>query len=106
MLEIDNIIPFSKRYEKETIREIIRSDSGYLKDLFFKDKRVIFSPQCLEELKRLTRGHKDNWERPKTPELSFLKKTKKYGVAYLYDFNNPKIEELNTNRFTEKQIKL
>ena len=59
--ELDDIILCSKRHSNETIRQIIRYDSGYLKDLMLKNDEVIFSEKCFEELKRLTKGHKDNW---------------------------------------------
>lgn len=39
IFEIDDIIPFVNRTEhvNHTIRQIIRYDSGYLKDLFIND---------------------------------------------------------------------
>ena len=46
VLDIDSIIPFSKRHKGETVREIIRYDSGYLKDLMIKDDRVVLSEAC------------------------------------------------------------
>ncbi|OKZ24631.1 MAG: hypothetical protein BHV77_04530 [Bacteroides sp. 43_108] len=49
VLDIDSIIPFSKRHKGETVREIIRYDSGYLKDLMIKDDRVVFSDTCFKE---------------------------------------------------------
>lgn len=57
IFEIDDIIPFINRKEhvNHTIRQIIRYDSGYLKDLFLKDNRVCFSEKCLAELLRLTK---------------------------------------------------
>lgn len=55
VLDIDSIIPFSKRHKGETVREIIRYDSGYLKDLMIKDDRVVFSDTCFNEIKRLTK---------------------------------------------------
>lgn len=61
---IDEKIHVSQRHPNETIRQIIRYDSGYLKDLFLKDERVVFSDDCMTEICRLTTGHKDNWETP------------------------------------------
>lgn len=66
ILNIDDIIPICKRadHKNQTIRQIIRYDSGYLKDLFRKDERVVFSKSCFADLKRLTKGHRDNWGNP------------------------------------------
>lgn len=64
IFDIDDVIPFSKRHKGETIRQIIRYDSGYLRDLFLKDERVSFSRESFAEICRLTQGHYDNWEKP------------------------------------------
>ena len=50
ILEIDDIIPFSKRHKNETIRQIVRYDSGYLKDLFLKDESICFSEDFCRRL--------------------------------------------------------
>jgi|GEM_PF-3146354 hypothetical protein len=96
--EIDDVIPFSKRHEGETIRQIIRYDSGYLKDLFVKDERVVFSEKCYSELKRLTKGFKDNWEKPPMKTGNFFQSLKAYRSPYPFDFNNNEIEEENRKR--------
>lgn len=66
---LDIIIPFSRRHSDETIRQILRYDSGYLKDLFKKDDRLYFSDECFSEICILTKGHKDNWEKPQRMKL-------------------------------------
>lgn len=99
---IDDIIPFSKRHAGETIREIIRYDSGYLKDLFLKDESLCFSPECFKEICRLTKDHKDNWETPNKPGMSVFSKLKSYGVPYLYDFNEDKLYIINLSRLKDK----
>lgn len=98
MYNLDDVITFSHRHPNETIRQIIRYDSGYLKDLFLNDKRVVFSLECYEELKRLTLGHKDNWEAPKGPARNTLNSLKLYGKPYLYDFNDENLEKKNKER--------
>lgn len=95
---VDEIIPFSQRHPNETIREIIRYDSGYLKDLFLNDTRVVFSDACIADLCRLTRGHRDNWETPSSPTNNIFHSLKPYRSPYLYDFNNPDIIKINKNR--------
>lgn len=93
---LDAKIAISKRHPNETIREILRYDSGYLKDLFIKDTRIVFSSDCLAEIKRLTSGHKDNWETPKEGDL--FSRLKTYASPYLYDFNDGVIDLINTER--------
>ena len=98
IFEIDEIIPFINRKEhiNHTIRQIIRYDSGYLKDLFLKDNRVCFSEKCLAELLRLTKGHFDNWENAETSNI--FNGIKLYKSPYLFDFNNEVIMKTNKDR--------
>lgn len=95
---IDEKITFSKRHPNETIRQIIRYDSGYLKDLFQKDERVVFSDNCMAELCRLTQGHKDNWENPSIQTANIFNSIKTFAVPYLFDFNDDNILNLNKER--------
>ncbi|MGM9841133.1 MAG: hypothetical protein ACI31D_02910 [Candidatus Limisoma sp.] len=95
---IDEIIPFSKRHKNETVRQIIRADSGYLKDLFLNDSRLVFSPECFKEICRLTAGHKDNWEKPNHPTPLVFQQYKPYKVSYLYDFNDEELLKTNNER--------
>lgn len=101
IFEIDDIIPFSIRHKGETIREIIRYDSGYLKDLMIRDYRIVFSNICFNEIKRLTQNHFDNWETPSNDEISIFKKLKTYRKPYLYDFNDKQLEALNKQRLKD-----
>ncbi len=95
---IDIKIPFSKRHPNETIRQIIRYDSGYIKDLFLKNEEIIFSDSCFDELKRLTLGHMDNWVSPKQESTNIFSHLKSYATPYLFDFNNEHIFILNKER--------
>lgn len=101
MFEIDDVIPFVRREEHKgkTIRQIIRYDSGYLKDLFVKDSRVVFSEKCMKEILRLTAGHFDNWESPQAGCTNNIFSTlKTYRSPYLFDFNKSEIENENNRR--------
>lgn len=98
IFEIDDEIPFSKRHEGETIRQILRYDSGYIKDLFLKDNRVAFSRECFAEICRLTKGHFDNWEKPEKETSSIFSQLKHYASPYLYDFNEGNLEAINKER--------
>ena len=97
---IDEIIPFSRKYPNVTIREILKYDSGYLKDLFIKSNRLCFSKECFDEICRLTAGHKDNWEKPKEKDLPIFSYLKEYGTPYLADFNNEELRKINENRLS------
>lgn len=98
---IDEVLQFSRRHPNETIRQIIRSDSGYLKDIFVKNENIFFSQECFDEICRLTKGHKDNWERPNNKTESVLHQLKVYGTPYLFDFNNNDLKELNNQRMVK-----
>lgn len=95
---VDEIIPFCRRHPGMTIREIIRYDSGYLKDLFINDDRVCFSDECFSDICRLTSGHKDNWEKPSHSTMSIFSQLKSYATPYLYDFNDPRLVAINNSR--------
>lgn len=100
IFEIDDRIPFCRREEHKThtIRQIIRYDSGYLKDIFEHDQRIIFSLECYEDLKRLTKGHRDNWEEPIKKTNLIFDALKHYRSPYLCDFNNAELENENFKR--------
>lgn len=104
---IDETIPFSRRYHNQTIRQIIRSDSGYLKDLFVKDERLFFSRECFAEICRLTKEHRDNWENPHfSNKYSVFSSLKTYAVPYLYNFNQEELLQLNEKRIILHQAKI
>jgi len=99
ILEIDDIIPFSKRHKGETVRQIVRYDSGYLKDLFLKDERICFSEECFSELTRLTQNHEDNWEMGSDTGNIFTN-LKPYATPYLYCFDDEKLRTINEERIS------
>lgn len=101
IFELDDKIPFSKRHEGETIRQILRYDSGYLRDLMIRDNRVVFSVSCFSEIMRLTKSHYDNWEKPKNMKISILDKLKTYRSPYLYNFDDGTLEKLNKERLNQ-----
>ena len=98
---IDEIITISRQHPNETIREIIRYDSGYLKDLFIKNHKLVFSPECLSDIQKLTKGHRDNWEKPTRETPIIFKQFKPYSRPYLYDFNDEQIEMINNTRLEQ-----
>lgn len=104
MFNIDDVIPFIRRkeHQNQTIRQIIRFDSGYLKDLFLNDERVVFSEECFAELCRLTKDHRDNWEEPEKETSNVFDSLKTYRTPYLHDFNDEKLKQLNQERLSKK----
>lgn len=102
--DIDTKIPYSKRHPDETIREILRYDSGYLKDLFYKDEDIVFSIECLTEICRLTAKHEDNWEMPPVKAgMSVFTRLKTYKSPYLFNFNDEDL--IRSNNLRLKKLK-
>lgn len=87
---IDDEIRSRGRHRGETIREIARYDSGYIKDRIKKDKSFMISGQCFVELARITAGCRDNWEKPKSSVKNIFHALKSYGTPYMYDFKEDK----------------
>lgn len=98
--EIDDVIQFSKRHAGKSIREIVRYDSGYIKDLMTKDCRFVVSESCFAELVKLTSGFRDNWEKPKCQTVNIFHSLKSYVSPYLYDFekDTENVRGINTQR--------
>ena len=59
---------------------------------------VCFSEECMKELCRLTKDHKDNWEPPTAKNLGIFASLKPYGTPYLYNLNDKTIIEENAKR--------
>ena len=97
--EIDDVIPFSRRHRGETIRQIVRYDSGYIKHLIVKRSDFIISSSCYDELAQLTNGHKDNWVRPIHQTSIIFNGLKTYASPYLYDFK----ADMNSIRLINEQ---
>ena len=102
--EIDDKIPFSKRHKEETIREIVRYDSGYIKDLILKNSDFAVSKACFEELAQLTNNHKDNWVKPCNNTSNIFNCLKKYASPYLYDFKKDEkgVKAINEQRLLQQ----
>ncbi len=89
ILEIDDVVP-NGRHKGKTIRQIVRYDSGYIKDAIIKRCDFIISKSCFEELAQLTKGHRDNWCKPTQSPNNVFYSLKEYASPYLYDFNEDK----------------
>lgn len=96
IFEIDDIIPFSKRHKNETIREIVASDSGYIRTLIEKNEDFALSQKAFEEVQEITKGHKDTWKPKHTGNI--FDELKPYAVPYLFDFNNEELQKLNQEK--------
>lgn len=100
LYNIDDVIEFSKRHRGETIRQILRYDSGYLKDLFVKNDDFVLSDNCFQEILLLTKGAKDNWSKPQQKTSSIFSLCKPYRSPYQYDFNNEDIIALHKHKLS------
>lgn len=93
ILEINDLIPFSKRHKHKTIEQIALTDSGYLKTLFEKNENLIFSEVCFNKLCEITKGQV---EKP-----TYFLGSKVYGGEYLFDWNTkPELKSENNRRLT------
>ena len=99
LYDIDDRFPLrgNWRYKGETIREVLQKDSGYIKDLIRLDDIFALTDECMEEAKRITKGHRDNWKKPENPQTVF-EGLKKYGVPYGFDFNDEAIQKINKQK--------
>ena len=96
LFDIDDTIPFSKKHPNQSIREILATDSGYLRSLFEKNEQLVFSDSCFNMICKITNGQVS------IPTLFMGSKV--YGVPYLYDWNkNPKLLEENKRRINIKE---
>lgn len=82
------------KYAGHTIREVLQKDSGYIKDLIMKRTDFSLSDECMAEAKKMTRGKKETWKRPKHSKNVF-EELKPYAVPYCFDFNNEEIQIKN-----------
>lgn len=98
--EIDDVIECSRRHHGETIREIARYDSGYIKDLIKKNDKFVISETCLTELEKLTAGFRDNWTKPTKPTSNIFHNIKIYASPYQYDFGEDieNVKDINQQR--------
>ncbi|TFD92176.1 hypothetical protein E2605_18910 [Dysgonomonas capnocytophagoides] len=101
IFNIDDIIPFSKRHPRKTIREILLIDSGYLKDLIKKNSRVILSEECYQEAILITKGMRDEWVKPIGKTESIFDSLKPYTAPYGFDFNDEELITINRNRLED-----
>lgn len=100
VFEIDDIIPFSKRHKNETIRNIVVSDSGYIKTMIEKNEDFVLSEKAYEEVAKITKGHKDAWQ-PQKDTGNIFDELKTYAVPYLFDFNNEELQKINQKKLEQ-----
>lgn len=97
---IDDTFP-SRKYKNKTIREVLKIDSGYIKDYLLRNKDFILSAECLLEAQKITKGNIDKaWVKPEKAE-SIFDYFKPYRLPYDYDFNDKKIIETNNFKLKE-----
>lgn len=96
--EIEDRFPklCSWKYQEETVREVLKKDSGYVKDLILLNETFALSEDAFTEAMAMTKGFVDNRDEE---TLNDPKKRKK--AAYDYDFNDEKIIELNREKLNK-----
>lgn len=98
IFELDDKISFSKRHKDETIRQILRYDSGYIKDLIMKNDEFALSKESFSEACRLTKGMYDNWKKPDAKTDSIFDSLKPYRSPYPFDLNDEMVIAENNRK--------
>lgn len=90
----------SWKYKGKTIEEVLKQDSGYIKDLIKLHSYFCLSEECMLEAQLMTKGFQDKWVKPEKP-TTILDNLKTYGVPYDFDFNNDEIIHLNKQKLNK-----
>lgn len=108
VFDIDDKITFEhSRHKDETIRQVLRYDSGFIKDSILKNDRFVLSEKCYEEACRLTKGMWDNWEKPEKVNINnVFDSLKLYASPYQYDLNDEKLREVNQKKLEKIKSEL
>lgn len=86
----------SWKYKGETIEEVLRKDSGYIKDLIMLNSNFCLSENGMREAQELTKGFYDKWAKPEQPTDNIFDSLRVYTKPYDFDFNNEKL--INKNK--------
>ena len=105
--EIDDRFPTYGRwkYKGQSIREVLLTDSGYIKDLIMKREAFSLSDKCIDEAIFITKGNRDTWKKPDNP-INIFEELKPYAVPYGFDFNNEELQRKNKENRNGSCIKL
>lgn len=88
----------SWRYQEETVFDVLKKDSGYVKDLIMLNDKFALSESAYEAAKEITRGFTDNRDEE---VLSDTKKVK--NTPYDFDFNDEKIQVANNEKIAKAE---
>ena len=98
---INDIFPLRWKYQGETIGDVLKKDSGYIKDLIRLHHSFCLSEECMAEAQKITKGFKDEWVKPQNPK-TLLDYAKPYGIPYGFDFNNEEIINFNRQKINNQ----
>lgn len=88
------------KYKGETIKDVLKKDSGYIKDLIKKHKYFCLSEKCMLDAQEMTKGFYDKWTKPEKPTNNIFDSLRVYTAAYDFDFNNEEIVQLNNTKLS------
>lgn len=94
---LNNTFPNSGnwKYKGETIEEVLRKDSGYIKDLIKLHPYFCLSEECMLEAQQITKGFYDKWVKPKQMSKNIFESLRVYSKPYDFDFNDEEVIRLN-----------
>ncbi len=92
---INDIFPLRWKYQGETIGDVLKKDSGYIKDLIRLHHSFCLSEECMAEAQKITKGFKDEWVKPQNPKTLNVKI---YRIPYGFDFNEEELVKLNQQK--------
>lgn len=94
---LNNTFPNSGnwKYKGETIEEVLKKDSGYIKDLIKLHPYFCLSEECMFEAQQITKGFYDKWVKPKQVSLNVFESLRVYGKPYDFDLNDKGVARLN-----------
>lgn len=89
------------KYKGETIEEVLKKDSGYIKDLIKLHPSFCLSEECMVEALKITKGHYDKWVKPTHTSQNIFEDLRLYKAAYDFDLNNEEILKINQSKIFE-----
>ena len=91
----------SWKYKGETIEEVLRKDSGYIKDLIMLNPNFCLSEKGMSEAQELTKGFYDKWTKPEQPTNNIFDSLRVYREPYDFDFNNNEVIAKNQEKLNK-----
>lgn len=84
------------KYKGETLEEVLKKDSGYIKDLIKLHPYFCLSEECMLKAQQITQGFYDKWVKPEQISLNVFESLRAYRNPYDFDFNDEEVVRLNS----------